>query len=244
MGQIINKRAILITGTIIPNSNFVAHTNAEQRRQEYYDGLMFYSSQFPNDDLYFLENSSFDFSTDKAFENLLKSKNITLLKFPLSDKFNEGKGYQEFEMLDSAVERLSGKYSHFIKITGRYKVTNIHKLTSVPCRIMIADSHKKHKVTQTNVFYCSSDFYNTNLKGLYRNVNDAKGRFIEHEVYDKLIETNLLNKVKLFAENPVIIGFSGSYGGTLQRNKYKMKLRNIERKILNLLNIQQFVIEY
>lgn len=244
MGKIINKKAILITGTIVPNSNFVAHTNSEQRRQEYYDGLVFYASQFPDDDLYFLENSSFDFNANKTFEHLFKTKNITLIKFPLSDKFDEGKGYQEFEMLDQCVERLTGNYTHLIKITGRYKVTNIKQITNISCEYLIADSHKKYKVTQTNVFYCTFSFYNSFLKGLYLNVNDKKGRFIEHEVYDKLIESGMLNKVKLFGVNPIIMGFSGSYGGTLQRNKYKMKLRNIERKLLRVLNIQQFIIEY
>ena len=59
MGKIVqNRRALLITGTIIPNSNFVEHINVEQRRQEYIDGLVFYSSQFPNDDLFFFREFS------------------------------------------------------------------------------------------------------------------------------------------------------------------------------------------
>ena len=41
-----NKRALLITGTIVPNSNFVVHVNVEQRRQEYFDALKFYYSEF------------------------------------------------------------------------------------------------------------------------------------------------------------------------------------------------------
>lgn len=245
MGQVnTDKRALLITGTIIPNSSFVVHTNIEQRRQEYFDGLIFYASQFPDDDLYFIENSSFDFSTDEQFQKLFKEKNITLIKFPLSINFTEGKGYQEFEMLDNTIEKLSSKYNVFIKITGRYKVLNLKKITDGNCEYMTADSHKKHKVTQTNVFCVTSKFYNTYLKGLYLNVNDTKGRFIEHEVYNKLVTENLLKDVKLFSENPIITGFSGSYGGTLNRNKYKMNLRNIERKILAILGIHQFRIEY
>jgi len=90
MGQIAtNKRALLITATIIPNSNFVAHTNIEQRRQEYYDALLFYSSQFKNDDIYFLENSSYDLDRDEVFQKLLKEKNIVLIKSPVSDKITQ-----------------------------------------------------------------------------------------------------------------------------------------------------------
>lgn len=245
MGQITSHtRALLITGTIVPNSNYVAHTNVADRRQEYFDGLLFYATQFPNDDLYFIENSTYNFETDAEFQKLLKEKNISLLKFPVSDKFNEGKGYQEFEMLDQCVEQLSSRYEKFIKITGRYKVLNLKQITDTNCNYMIADSHKKYKVTQTNVFYVTSAFYKSYLKGLYLNVNDSKGRYIEHEVYDKLIAENSLNKVNLFSKNPIITGFSGSYGGTLKRNKYKMILRNIERKLLAIIGIHQFIIEY
>ena len=245
MGQIKeNRRALLITGTIVPNSNFVIHTDVEQRRQEYYDALVFYSSEFTDDDLYFLENSSYDFDSDEVFQKLFKQKNITLLKFPVSNKFSQGKGYQEFEMLDGAIEKLSSRYQSFIKITGRYKVLNLKKLTLGACNNMIADSHKKLKVTLTNVFYIDINFYNSFIKGLYRQVNDSEGKFIEHIVYEKLISENILNKTQLFSKNPIIKGFSGSYGGTLSRNKYKMMLRNIERKGLNLFGVHQFILEY
>lgn len=245
MGKIVqNRRALLITGTIIPNSNFVEHINVEQRRQEYIDGLVFYSSQFPNDDLFFLENSAYNFDMDAEFHKLFMDKHITLMKFKESIHFNEGKGYQEFEMLDSAISQLEAKYDEFIKITGRYKVLNLKKITNRKCVNLIADSHKMPKVTQTNVFYVSSKFYNTYLKGSYLKVNDSKGKFIEHVIYDILIDKNLLNNVELFNENSIITGFSGSYGGTLNRNKYKMILRNFERKVLRILGIHQFVIEY
>ena len=126
MGEInSNKKAILITGTIVPNSVFVAHTNVEQRKQEYIEGLLFYKAQFPNDDIFFLENSTHDFTTDSQFSDLFKKHHITLIKFPVSTKSKEGKGYQEFEMLDASIERLKNSYNYFVKVTGRYKVLNI-----------------------------------------------------------------------------------------------------------------------
>ena len=240
----IHTRALLITGTIIPNSNFVTHTDINQRRQEYIDGLLFYSQQFPEDDLFFLENSSYDFNSDEEFQKLFKEKNILLMKFPVSDKFSQGKGYQEFEMLDKSIEKLASHYQCFIKITGRYKILNLKEITNTKCESMIADSQKIPKVTQTNVFCIDAEFYKTYIKGLYLNVNDAEGIYIEHLVYETLISKNSLRKTSLFSKNPIIKGFSGSYGGTLHRNKYKMMLRNSERKILKLLGIHQFIIEY
>ena len=239
-----NKRALLITGTIVPNSNFVTHTNAEQRRNEYYDSLLFYSDNFKRDDLFFLENSVYDFDKDEEFKKLLTDRKIALLKFPVSDKFNQGKGYQEFEMLDKAMEKFSGKYNSFIKITGRYKVMNLKELTDYTCNSLVADFHKKLQVTQTNVFYVSGSFYNSYLKGLYLQVDDSKGIYIEKIVYNKIQIEQLSKKVKLFPLNPIIVGVSGSYGGTLNRNKTKMKIRNIERKLLRVFGINEFLIEY
>jgi hypothetical protein len=239
-----NKRALLITGTIVPNSNFVAHTNIEQRRKEYYESLLFYSGNFKDDDLFFLENSSYDFEKDGEFRKLLTDRKITLLKFPVSDKFDQGKGYQEFEMLDRTSEKLSTEYNSFIKITGRYKVMNLKQLTDFECEGFVADFHKKTKVTQTNVFYVSGSFYNSYLKGLYLQVDDSKGIYIEKIVYNKIQDEKLEKRVKLFPLNPIIVGISGSYGGTLNRNKIKMKIRNVERKLLKVFGINQFLIEY
>ena len=245
MGQVkVNKRALLITGTIVPNSNYVAHTNVEERRNEYYASLVFYSNNFKEDNLFFLENSAYDFDKDAEFQKLLSDNKITLLKFPVSDKFNQGKGYQEFEMLDAAVEWLSAEYNSFIKITGRYKVINLKQLTSFECEGLVADFHKKSKITQTNVFYVSANFYNCYLKNLYLQVSDSEGVYIEKIVYDKIQAEKLEKKVNLFSFNPIIVGVSGSYGGTLNRNKLKMKIRNVERKLLKAFGINQFLIEY
>lgn len=245
MGEIdSNKKAILVTGTIVPNSVFVAHTNIEQRRQEYIEGLLFYKSQFPEDDVFFLENSTHNFDADTQFMDQLKKHHITLIKFPVSGKSKEGKGYQEFEMLDSAIDRLKNTYAYFVKVTGRYKVLNIKSLIPTTDKEFIADSHKKHKVTQTNVFFVKGSFYNKHFKNLYLKSNDSEGVFIEHVIYDYLTQHKLLHKTGLFYKNPVITGVSGSYGGTLSRNKYKMILRNIERRALRILKIHEFLIEY
>lgn len=245
MGQVSqNKRALLITGTIIPNSNFITHTDAKQRRDEYYSSLVFYANTFRDDSLFFLENSSYDFSKDKEFEQLLSDKKITLLKFAVSDKFNEGKGYQEFKMLDAAVNKLEDEFRSFIKITGRYKVLNLKKLTDFYFNGLVADSHKKHKVTQTNVFYVSRDFYKDYITNLFLKADDSKGVFIEKVVYERIQSEGINERTRLFSSNPIIIGISGSYGGTVGRNKLKMIARNMERFFLSVFKINQFLIEY
>lgn len=244
MGEVTKKIAILITGTIVPNSNFVANSNSDIRRKEYLDNLIYYSNEFKNYDIYFLENSNYDFLNDNEYQKLFNNKYIHLIKFPLSDKVNEGKGYQEFNMLDQAIEQLKNKYENFVKITGRYKVLNLNNLIENNSKDFTADSHKKLKVTETNVFIVKTTFYIKYLKNKYTHANDANNVFIEHVVYDTISQNNLWKNVSIFKTNPLIKGTSGSYGGTLNRNKYKMMIRNIERKILLTLNINQFLIEY
>jgi len=239
-----DKTCLLVTGTVVPNSNFVMHTNVEERLQEYYEGLSFYAALFPSLSVFFLENSSYDFSANPDFQKLFTEKKITLVKFPVSDKFNQGKGYQEFEMLDKTIEQLSGTFDSFVKITGRYKVLNLPRLIRSGNKDLLADSHKKHRVTQTNVFYVSGNFYLRHLKDLYLQADDSKGIFIEKVVYEKLAREKLFPKIGLFPVNPIIRGTSGSYGGGLGRNKLKMRVRNAERVLLKLFGIKQFLIEY
>lgn len=238
------KRCVLITGTVVPNSVFVAHANVEDRLEEYYQSLLFYADLFLNEDIYFLENSSYDFSGDDRFQKLLKDREITLLKFPVSTQFYLGKGYQEFQMLDEAIGKLCRTYDCFVKITGRYRVINLKEILPGTCETLIADHHKQPGVTQTNVFYVNGGFYNSYLKGLYAQVDDSNGIYIEKLIYQKLVTEHVLQNTHLFKTNPIIKGISGSYGGTLSRNKYKLRLRNIERSLLRILGIKQFLIEY
>lgn len=49
------KRAILLTGTIVTNSIHTEHNNPEKRLAEYLKSILFYTDLFCNDTVYFLE---------------------------------------------------------------------------------------------------------------------------------------------------------------------------------------------
>lgn len=106
------------------------------------------------------------------------------------------------------------------------------------------DFHKKMKVGLTGFFSCTPQFYNQFLAGLYRQSNDAAGVFIEHVVYPVRTLPEAAGQISLFPANPQITGTSGSYGASLRRNPYKMKLRNLERQILRLAGQTEFKFEY
>ena len=237
-------KCILVTGTLAPNSNFVAQNNVDQRIEEYLAGLHFYASHFKAP-IYFLENSTYPIETDQRFAKLFDQFDITLLRFKPSDQPEKGKGYQEFEMLDQAIDQLSDQYSEFVKCTGRYLIKNAVTLTqkaTTGCRI---DQHLKMKVAITGFFQCNISFYQSQFKGLFAQANDAEGRYIEHVLFDKLQQLNhLQHQIELFASNPQWEGISGSSGASLKRNPIKMMVRNVERKVLRTFKKNAFAIEY
>jgi len=235
-----NKRAVLLTGTIIPNSIYTQHTDALTRLSEYLFAIGFYCRLFKNDDVYFLENSDFNLEADASYQELKAEYSFTLLKFPRSEKFNEGKGYQEFEMMDGAVDLLKEKHTSFIKITGRYIIKNAAVLTGFECRGIVIDLNRRQRLAQTYFIYFTTQFYLDHLKGAYKNVNDNEGLFIEKVIYDKITVPAVLKSCSLFAKTPFLSGSTGSYGIVMKRNYLRVKIRNVERFFYNLLNIKSF----
>jgi hypothetical protein len=230
---------LILTASIIPNTNHVAVKNIKERRNQYLLALKYYREIFKGT-IYFLENSTYDFSSDKEFLEL-SDKNIHLIKFNISDENNRGKGYLEFKMLDDFFSQYTIKESYFFKITGRYLVKNLNKLIPLDYITIVADAHKKMQVTLTGVFFSKVDDFKKEISGLYKYAYDDKGIFIEHVLYQRLTKKG---KTHLFNVNPVIEGVSGSSGSSLRRNPLKMKIRQVERKLLNTFNINQFLIEY
>jgi hypothetical protein len=236
------KQCLIITATIKPNSVMVSQNDVELRREEYLTTLKYYIKHY-NLPIYFIENSSFNFSNDTAFQLIFDSQAVELIKYPPSNEFKKGKGYQEFEMLDQTVVKLSELYDEFIKVSGRYVVTNFDDLKNQTNKGLVIDRHQKKKVAITSFFKCTMKEYCNYITGSYKGVNDSEGVFIEHIVYDRLSKINN-NNIDLFIKNPVYKGVSGSYGGNLNRHPLKMKFRNAERKMLRLRGIKEFEIEY
>lgn len=237
-----NDRCILITGTLVPNVSDLIEIDVERRRLEYLVALRFYRKVLDMP-IYFLENSIYDLKSDNEFQAVFSS-GVELMKFPPSALPEKGKGYQEFEILDLAVDRLSEQFNSIVKLTGRYVVENIKALADLPVNGLIADLHRKMEVAITGCFIADTTFYSAQISGLFEQCNDEKGDWIERVLYQKIKEEKLWSQVGLFPENPIYKGVPGSHVGTLERHPLKMKLRNAERKVLRALNMHQFPYEY
>jgi hypothetical protein len=236
------KQCLIITATITPNSNFISHANPKERRTEYLEVLKYYITNYSGD-IYFTENSAYNFDDDEAFQNLFKQKNVFFLNFQKSTEIEKGKGYQEFKVLDELVSKLENKYDEFIKVTGRYLVTNFNTLAKQENKGIIIDRHEIKKVAITSFFKCNMDIYQSLIKNSYKEVNDAQGIFIEHIIYKRLKNVDL-GKIDLFIKTPLFKGVSGSYGGSLNRHQLKIKLINIERALLRIKGIKELKKEF
>jgi hypothetical protein len=62
-----NKFAIVLTGTITPNSIRTTHVDTMMRRQEYLNAVKFYTKFAP---VFFLENSCYSLDQDKEFSEI------------------------------------------------------------------------------------------------------------------------------------------------------------------------------
>jgi len=56
---------IVLTGTIKPNSNFVAVKSVSERRKQYLEAIKYYCKFCP---VWFLENSEYDIESDNDFK--------------------------------------------------------------------------------------------------------------------------------------------------------------------------------
>jgi len=197
------KQCLITTGTIISDLPLPEGEDSEVRRLQYLDVLWYYREKLPDYPIYFLENSLYDYTGDKEFQNLF-DLGITLIKMPLlADKKAEGKGYREFNMIDHFV-RTHPEYDSFIKCTGRYKFHNITDLlkSKLPENGLLIDTYRRNKWCVTNLFACTYNFYNLYLMGIYKEVNDTNHQAIERRIWKKIVYNNLWDNVRMFDISP------------------------------------------
>lgn len=201
---------LVLTGTLTVNAIYTNYNNFELRRAEYLKSLKFYS-QFSK--VFFLENSGYNFSLDEDFSKL---DNVIYYEQKKSKEYKKGKGYQEFEMIDSWFKGLNAKPYSFIKITGRYLIKNIDKIID-ECKkkdnsIIIEKNILNKKIALTDIFYVTSDYYKNNIMGEYRKCDDENGIYIEH-IMRNIVDKNSYSQI--FKNYPLKSGISGSTGRNL-----------------------------
>jgi hypothetical protein len=205
----LSDTAIVLTGTIVPNTNLhTRYSDREARRKEYLEAIHYYRSFAP---VFFLENSSHSLSEDKDFKEI---PNVTIRKFSASYA-SKGKGFQEFEMLDRWIKTETSLPKNWIKITGRYLYLEFEKIWHECLESqnvsLIINQYLFANHADTALFYINSNFYKNYMSGLYLNCNDRKGLSIE-----KVLSTHLKkipkDRFKRFVSHTNCVGIAGHTG--------------------------------
>jgi hypothetical protein len=205
-----NSIAIVLTGTIIPNTTHqLQHLDPQIRRSEYLAAISFYNKLAP---VYFLENSSYPLLEDEEFTNL---PNTFIRKFPISNFPEKGRGFQEFEMLDAWMQSESNAPKQWLKITGRYIYENVQDIlnecTGNSLVEIIINQYRFSGYVDPAIFCISSVFYQNNISKLYHECDDQHGWFIEKVLYKLLqpVEYRICQRFKNSLICSGIAGFSG-----------------------------------
>lgn len=217
---------IVLTATIIPNGIPTQHSDWRVRREQYLHAIDYYR-QFSK--VYFLDNSKYDLASDPEFQH---NDGCVLLKYPGSDCSEKGKGYQEFEMLDAFVKSSSTE-DCFVKITGRYIYSNFPRLFSLVCAMrhrydLIIDSSMTRKKALTSLFYVKRSLYGSSFAGCYRQMDDRRGIWAEHVVYDAVRN---VRAATFFPVTPVMACGGGRSTGEV----FKWGIKDLQRYMLSAL---------
>lgn len=218
---------IVLTGTIIPNSTFVLHSNFKERKQEYLAAIKYYKDFAP---VYFLENSTYPLVSDQDFIGI---KNIFLRKFPASENLDRGKGYQEFEMINKWLKTENVIPKRFIKITGRYKILNFKNIfrecLAKKTDYLLIDRHKRSLLAMTRLFCMDTDYFKRYLMDIYLDCNDQNGDWVERVLYRKISAEKISSQI--FSHEPLFVGIDGSTGAHLHAYCVKRLIKSFLRRV-------------
>lgn len=208
--QTLSEIPIVLTATIMPNEVKDAVCDPEVRKAEYFRALEYYSNF--SRQIYFLENSSYPLEGDSAPKAL---PNVRVCKFPMSSNPTRGKGYQEFEMLDHWASNVAAAPPKWLKISGRYLVSNIGDLlqecTSETDASLIIDQSARGQTARTHIFFTTNQYYQRVLTGLYARCDDRKGEWIEKVVF-RTLKSTTRKEFRFFRTRPDLVARSGTTG--------------------------------
>lgn len=228
----------VLTGTIVPNANPTAHGNVQQRRDEYIRAIMYYLGFGP---VYFIENSDYPVLKDSFFAS---TPGLQTLQYPKSTGVIQGKGYQEFEMLDAFVTNHL-KEDAFIKITGRYLYKNIGAIIpgivkQLPKAEIMIDLKFRDEMAIVSLFAVTKSFYVRHLMGAYQEMHDPQNRWAEHVVYSRVKKTH----AGMFLQPaPVLQAVTSSMAQTVDMPASGLNpwLRNAKRRLFSAMGMRELI---
>lgn len=222
---------IVLTATVIPNGVTAAASDPENRLREYMAALAFYLDFAP---VFFLENSAFPLEKYPEFR---ETERLRVRRFQPSANPEMGKGYQEFEMLDAWMSSETHPPEQWLKISGRYQILNVSAILEACRRAadvpLIIDQVRRSAMARTYFFCARTEFYRSEIKGLYRQCDDRTGEWIERVLYRKL---KSVNNVRTFLTQPRISATAGGTGASFPTGRGQWICKQVLRRLNQLVD--------
>lgn len=220
------KLVILLTGCVNPNG--MAYTKLQDpatRLKQYTEAIQWYLYH-TNKKVVFVENTLCDFSD--IFSEYIESGRLEYITFK-GNEYNRslGKGYGEALIIKEALKRsvFISSSDQILKITGRLILKNLNNIIGNSSKVDTLYANTEivngHGICQSFVFVCPPKFLSNFFINNINLLNDSKGYFFEHLLYDSMINWLMLGNAQEEFIDPLIIdGVSGTTGG-----KYMPSLR-------------------
>lgn len=227
--QALSNVPIVLTATIQPNISGSSVADPNVRRLEYLRAIDFYRQH--TETVIVLENSSIP----ERWQERFADSGVQLVGMPPSSDPERGKGFSEFEMLDRWLGSLAAPPTQWLKITGRYIVSNVaallHECSAEKTASMLIDQSVRTGIARTHVFWVKTSFYLETIAGLYKNCDDKTGEWIERVLFRRLVGER--ERCRYFRHRQNIRGVSGATGAAYPSDflghKFKQLLRNGNR---------------
>jgi len=187
-GNVFDNVCLILTCTVdVRGIVFMERSETESRLCDYQTALSLWLKNSEVQRIIFAENSGFDLSSIKE---LVEAENTTgklveFLSFDGQDFPRQlGKGYGENITLQyvSQYSQLLKKSGRFVKVNGRYYVSNIGAVMSqiTPDVEVVCDLSRNLSWADSRVFGGTREFLKKYLCPEGFKVNDSKGLFLEH----------------------------------------------------------------
>lgn len=224
---------LVLTATIIPNVSGATVANPQTRLIEYRRMLQFCQQFAP---VIFLENSNYPLEQHPEFN---ESARLRVHRFAPSSHSERGKGFQEFEMLDAWLAGESQPPQRWLKITGRYFLSNLGSFLT-ECRReknfpLLIDQQYRHCQARTHLFSVTTEFYEAHIKNLYRQCDDRTGDWIERVLFREL-KGLPDDQMRLFRTQPRFDAHFGSTGRPFPAGKFQWLVKQSLRRLNTLVD--------
>lgn len=221
---------LLLTATIkLHPRQLASDGDPDIRRREYGEVLRWLAARPCGiREFVFCENSGADLGDFEEIQKLFERQGLKLRLVSCETPANvsvPGKGWGEGWTVETALSKCPelNSSSGFYKLTGRYKLMNMHQV--LKCVRRARNSEDKpdficgsfqvtHKgpYSGTAFFWTTGEFYKEKLMTAYRAVNDHSGVYLEHIFGSRLLELASAYRIGVLPVSLILNGISGFSG--------------------------------